>query len=538
LILGLHLIGHDPGFTVIEHGKIIDILELERINGDRFGLKWPLSGGKVVNFKKHIKTYIDKTSFFWENYSSKIQSVATPGLYRKKVYDKIHHQYIEYLIKYLNSKFKTNISTDISETGHHMSHAALACFTSPFNYSIIASIDGQGNDGYFNIYEQKNNELKQIKKYQLMLGQAYQANAKIINDQFGHPQAAPGKLMGLSSYGVYKKEYYKKARKFIIKFSTNKKFKKKFTNPRIKIKTKYNGVNDKNSQNWMNSFQSAWTDIILEILKKHVDPNTNLCLTGGCALNGITNYQIYNQITKNIYIPPNPGDCGAYCGAALYRFYVLEKNKYNPILFQTPFLGIPVTDQNELEKYNNRSDYKGKINIEELCTILRMKKIIGIIHGKSEIGPRALGNRSILCDCSSPEMRDIINNKVKFREWYRPFAPIVRKEDASKYFNFDGDSYYMSYVVPVREQFRDEIPAVCHIDGTARLQTVTKQSNSFLYCLLTKYAEKYKTGVLLNTSFNIKGQAILSSFKDAFFVLDNTELDGLYTNGHLWLKST
>jgi len=210
LILGLHLIGHDPGFTVIEHGKIIDILELERINGDRFGLKWPLSGGKVVNFKKHIKTYIDKTSFFWENYSSKIQSVATPGLYRKKVYDKIHHQYIEYLIKYLNSKFKTNISTDISETGHHMSHAALACFTSPFNYSIIASIDGQGNDGYFNIYEQKNNELKQIKKYQLMLGQAYQANAKIINDQFGHPQAAPGKLMGLSSYGVYKKNIIKK----------------------------------------------------------------------------------------------------------------------------------------------------------------------------------------------------------------------------------------------------------------------------------------------------------------------------------------
>jgi carbamoyltransferase len=162
-----------------------------------------------------------------------------------------------------------------------------------------------------------------------------------------------------------------------------------------------------------------------------------------------------------------------------------------------------------------------------LADYIASGKIIGVVRDRCEHGPRALGNRSILCNPSIRDMKDTLNAKVKGREYYRPFAPVVRLEDVSKYFEWEGETRWMSFCPKVREEYRDRLAAITHIDGTARVQTVTKEQNKFLYELLTELHNKTGIGVLLNTSFNIAGKPILNTYKEALWVLENKELDAV-----------
>ena len=166
-----------------------------------------------------------------------------------------------------------------------------------------------------------------------------------------------------------------------------------------------------------------------------------------------------------------------------------------------------------------------KVDMKTLIEDLKNGKIVGLIQGECEIGPRALGFRSILCDPSYPDMKDTLNAKVKFREWYRPFAPACRYEDAPKYFNSVNfeNMECMSFVAEVKEEYKEQLQSITHVDNTARLQTVTKESNPFFYDLLTEW-----DGVLLNTSFNVQGKPILNTLKDAIDILNKTQLDYVY----------
>ena len=175
------------------------------------------------------------------------------------------------------------------------------------------------------------------------------------------------------------------------------------------------------------------------------------------------------------------------------------------------------------EEYHSFEQHDFSIVLEDLAN----GKIIGVAQGQAEHGPRALGHRSILCNPSIPEMKDILNAKVKHREWYRPFAPVVRLEDVNKYFEWEGESRWMSFCPTVRKEWRKKLAAITHIDNTARVQTVTKEQNEWLYNLLTEFEKKTGIGVLLNTSFNVNGKPILSTYKDAFIIYNNTELDCL-----------
>ena len=168
--------------------------------------------------------------------------------------------------------------------------------------------------------------------------------------------------------------------------------------------------------------------------------------------------------------------------------------------------------------------------------MIKEGKIGGIIKGYSEVGPRALGNRSIICDPSFPEMKDIINAKVKFREWFRPFAPVCREEDKDLYFDNAFDSEYMSYAPHVKVEYRKVFPSITHEDGTARLQTVTKEQNTLFYDILTELKERGNPAVIMNTSFNIKGKPILTSIEDSFYVLENTELDFIIVDNLIFFK--
>jgi len=196
--------------------------------------------------------------------------------------------------------------------------------------------------------------------------------------------------------------------------------------------------------------------------------------------------------------------------------------------------GLPLLDADKESEY--LKDRKtSPLDLDYVCKLLKEGKIIGVCRGDSEVGPRALGNRSIVCDPSFKDMKDILNAKVKFREWFRPFAPFCLKDEAHKYFeSADFENLeFMSYAPMVREEFQESLPSITHIDGTSRLQTVTEDSHQFFHDLLKTFSKYSDINVLLNTSFNIRGNPILSTIEDALHVLDNTELDCVIINDTL-----
>jgi carbamoyltransferase len=227
-------------------------------------------------------------------------------------------------------------------------------------------------------------------------------------------------------------------------------------------------------------------------------------------------------------VPCNANDTGTAVGGIFD--VVKPKEQVN-----LAFANFDLFDRDKLPNYIR--DRNGKLtNNQELISHIRAGKIIGIVKGKSECGPRALGNRSIICDPSFKNMKDILNQKVKQREWYRPFAPMVLQHEASEYFVWDNsEAPFMSFSAHVRSKYQDFLASITHVDYSARIQTINEQDNPWYYSLLN---DMKATGlpVLLNTSFNIRGNPILNTIEDAFYVLDNTELDLLYIEGYLFSK--
>ena len=205
----------------------------------------------------------------------------------------------------------------------------------------------------------------------------------------------------------------------------------------------------------------------------------------------------------------------------------------NPV--DITYKGIEILDKYCLLEYIE--NYNGeKVEIDKIVEDLVNNNILGVVQGNSEHGPRALGNRSIICSPIPNDMKDTLNLKVKHREWFRPFAPIVRLEDVSEYFEWEGESRWMNFCPKVRENYKEKLPAITHVDGTARVQTVTKEQNQFMYEILTKFKEKTGIGVLLNTSFNVDGKPILSTYRDALKIFNETQLDRLYLDGYYFVK--
>jgi len=190
------------------------------------------------------------------------------------------------------------------------------------------------------------------------------------------------------------------------------------------------------------------------------------------------------------------------------------------------YIGPEAWDRNNLMLYAIEKKAV-KASVKSIAIDIKNKKIIGVMRGRSEHGPRALGNRSILCSASVENMKDILNRKVKNREYYRPFAPIVRYEDVNKYFDWNKESRWMSFCVNVKEEYQNLLKSITHVDNTARVQTITKEQNSFLYDLLTELEILEEIPVLINTSFNIAGKPILNTYKEAIYMLDNTEIDAI-----------
>lgn len=414
---------------------------------------------------------------------------------------------------------------------HHESHAACAFYQTDYDKALIVSFDGGGNDGFFNVYHASDrNTMTLVKKINLDMGFPYMSFGDYLGDIRKEPAlnignlVYSGKIMGLCSYGTVNHKWlphfenYYRANPSGLNYLQHLKDLGNKTGLVFDVNNRMSGQLGwdvaKTSQI---AFENVFMENMAPIFAEY--PDIPVLMVGGCALNILLNTKLQQELGRPVFVPPNPNDCGIAVGMILNH---MKPEK----AVDVTYAGVGVIDRNTLMSHVE-DRWAENLDSSTLVGDLARGKIVGVVRGNSEHGPRALGNRSILCNPAYPDMKDILNAKVKNREWYRPFAPVCRLEDASKYFDLNWETRWMSFCPTVKKEWRDKLVSITHVDGTARVQTVTREQNPWLYDLLTEFEKKTGIGVLLNTSFNVNGKPILSRYSDALLVYDKTELDCL-----------
>ena len=436
---------------------------------------------------------------------------------------------------------------------HHLCHMASSYFHSGFKEAIIISVDGVGDKVSTTLGFGRANKIKilETKDYSQSLGIFYQTMTQIlgfngVGDEY--------KLMGMSAYGKKRINLDKIINLKSFDFTINKSFYRKkltyrnFSEPRYNpsiiniknnLKKRYSSEKfDNFHKNLAYSIQQYYEDAIKRLVKKIFFKTgiQNLCLAGGCALNSVANMKLLNlSFIDNIFIQPAASDQGTALGAVTLG--ALRKyKKINPI--KSYYLGQSFSDAHilkELKLFNVK--YKRLNNRNSLIAkSLSKGKVVGLFQGRSEFGPRALGNRSILANPNIKNIKAILNKKIKFREDFRPFAPTVMQEFANDIFEIKNLSPYMTLTTKVRKKWINKISGVVHIDGTSRVQTLNKSQNRNYYEIINKFYSITKIPLVLNTSFNIKGEPIVENPKDAIRTFFGSGIDELYIGNFLVIK--
>jgi carbamoyltransferase len=324
--------------------------------------------------------------------------------------------------------------------------------------------------------------------------------------------------MGLASYGTPRQEWFSEFEKFYEGVQGSMGYDKQYHQLKntLGFPDEYDGQLEADI---VATAQRMFEIKFDKLVRPYFNDQSTFLLTGGCAMNITNNQRLRNE--RKIFVPPNPHDGGLSLGFMLD--YLKPEKAYD-----ATYSGPPVWDYfllgEYVEKYNAKS-----YTFNEIVSDLIDGKIIGVVRGGSELGPRALGNRSIICHAAIPGMKDILNKKVKNRELFRPFAPVCRVDEANKFFELNGfdENRWMTFCPKVKMEHRDALASITHIDGTARLQTVKDFQHEWFYYVLGMLMERHPYPVLLNTSFNIAGKPILNSYRDALWMFENTEMDGL-----------
>lgn len=510
---------HNASFAVEYNGTILEVLEAERfLNIKNIGYTQYYVAAARKELASLVINYFNKKYGFTE-------------------YGYVLHQHCETIeendqvVQYWR-KFPAK---HYIECMHHESHAAGCFYQSPFQTSLVVSFDGGGNDGYFKIYlANRGAPLKLLKEYRIDLGFPYMIFGEYLGDikkesalNIGN-LVYSGKILGLQSYGNSRPEWVQHFKEIYLVGMTGNTYMEHLESLGQKIGVSFdlkNRITGQLAYDVAATSQEAFEQIFFELVDETIKEHNTLpiCVAGGCALNIVLNTKIRNRYQRPVFVGPNPNDCGLAVG--------MLANLVKPTTsLDVTYAGPDILDSYRLaefvEKYSAIS-----YSATELAKELVKGNIVGLVQGRSEHGPRALGNRSILCSPLIENIKDKLNEKVKHREWYRPFAPVVRLEDLTEYFEWEDESRWMSFCPKVRKKYIDVMPAIVHVDNTARVQTVTHEQNPFLYELLTEFKQLTGIGVLVNTSFNVDGKPILSTYKDAFWVFEKTELDALYIDG-------
>jgi carbamoyltransferase len=437
-----------------------------------------------------------------------------------------------------------------------MSHAAHAFFTSPFDEAAILTVDGVGewSTTTFGTAHDTTIKLTNDLRWPHSVGLLYSAFTYFLGFKVNEGEY---KLMGLSAYG--KPNYYDLILKNLVDVKNDGSIHlnmKYFSFTYDKVMTNQNfsdlfGISprkeDSNAEqihyDIAASAQLVLEDILLRMVN-HVYKKTsmkNLCLSGGVALNGVANYKILNDGPfENLHVPPSPGDGGSAIGCAQYLYYCHKKNKRkiekNTELIQNNIFTGPSYPNDEIKSFLdiNKINYKFLETNDLLVStakLLSEDNVVGWYQGKMEWGPRALGNRSILADPRNAEMKDILNEKIKHRESFRPFAPSILEEYTFEYFNINVQSPYMLLVAPVKKP--EKIPAVTHVDGTGRIQTVSKYINPLYYSLINEFYKITGVPVLVNTSMNVRGEPIVNTPEQAYNMIIKTDMDYIVLGNYI-----
>ncbi|MDC0426503.1 carbamoyltransferase [Pelagibacteraceae bacterium] len=591
-ILGISAFYHDSAAAIIVNGEITAAVQEERFSRVKHDSRFPINAIKYVldenkvklseidfivffekpflKFERLLKTYLAFAPRGFKSFSMSMPIWLREKLFQKKlIYDELRN---------IDQDFNNIKKIKFSE--HHYSHAASAFFPSPFEDAIVLTLDGVGEWATTTVSIGKGNNLEIIKEIHFphSLGLLYSAftyysGFKVNSGEY--------KLMGLAPYGrpTYKDLILKNLidvkndGSFKLNMSyfnyatgltmTNTKFADLFgqkeRKPETEMLTQFH-------MDIASSIQAVTEEITLKLTRNLADEYKikNLCMAGGVALNCVANGKILkDKVFNNIWIQPAAGDAGGSLGAALAYWH---KELKKPRIYNSKdnmmgsYLGPRYqNEQIENELNNLKGVYKKLSNeelIKEVALLLSKQKTVGWFQGRMEFGPRALGGRSILADPRSETMQKNLNLKVKFRESFRPFAPSVLREDVKNWFDLKFDSPYMLFVAELNKSLqismndsqknlfgidklnikRSSIPAVTHVDYTARIQTVHKETNPRYYDLINEFKKITSCPILVNTSFNIRGEPIVNTIEDAFRCFMGTDLDILVCENFILYK--
>lgn len=557
---------HDSSACLLKDGEIVAAAAEERFTRKKHDVDFPINAVKYCLSSQGITIKdVDYISFY-EKPFLKFERVLYQHLQmfpnsRKTFLSSMPSWFKERLrfIKLIRKKLK--FKKDILFIEHHIAHAAGSFLASPFKEAAVLSVDGVGEWTTTAYGYAKGKEIKLLKeiKFPSSLGLLYSTITAYLGFTVNNSEY---KVMGLSPYGDMNKEtnpYYKKLKEVIdVKedgsYRLNMKYfvyhhKDRMPSKKLckllegKIRKKDEELT-KRHKDIAAAVQLITEEVLTKILN-HVYKEIkipNLVFAGGVGLNSVYNGKILrNTGFKRVWSQPDPGDGGTCIGAALYTYYTLldKKGKYE---MKNAFLG-PEFSSEEIKEFLDKneikySEFKNKKElVKQIARLIYKDNVIGWFQGRMEWGPRALGSRSILSNAMNPKMKEILNLKVKHREKFRPFAPVVCEDDALKYFDCDVPvplpADFMLMVYPIRKKWHKKIPSVTHVDGSGRLQTIRREQNPLYYDLIKEFGGISGIPILINTSFNIRGEPIVCTPYDAYKCMMGTGIDYLVADKFL-----
>ena len=559
-ILGISCYYHDASAALLRDGKIVAAAEEERFTRKKHDTSFPINAIKYCLESQNIS----------------IKGISYIGFYEKPLlkFERVLFQHLERLPfslktflasmpSWINEKLRIvkkikkglKYKGDILFIEHHLAHAASTFLVSPFKKATILTVDGVGEwtTTAYGIGEGNNINLMKEIRFPHSIGLLYSTITAYLGMSVNNSEY---KIMGLAPYGDMNKEtnpYYKKLRDIIdLKEDGSYKFDMDYfiyyykdrmpskklcellggpvRNPKFELTQRHKDI--------AAALQIVTEEILTKILN-YIYKETkcdNLVIAGGVGLNSVYNGKILkNTSFKKIWIQPNSSDGGTSMGVASYIYHTILGHKRNFIL-ENAYLGPEysntyikkILDTNKIKYYEFKSENE---LIQRVAILIYENDVIGWFQGRMEWGPRALGARSILSNPCNPEMKEILNLKVKHRENFRPFAPVICDDDALRYFDCDEPipepADFMLMVYPIKKKWHKKIPAVTHIDGSGRLQIIKKIQNKSYYSLIKEFGRLSGIPVLINTSFNIRGEPIVCTPEDAYRCMMGTGIDYL-----------
>lgn len=564
-ILGISCGFHDSAAALIGQGKVLGAVEEERFTGIKHdssfphnSIEWLLKEFQVSKDDIECIAFYEKPEIKLDRIekSTKVEPSWKNAFSTNQHILKRNQERYDSIIQDIENLKGRGTKTHFIE--HHRAHVAYSYFTSSFTNAIILSVDGVGEWETTTIYKGTGNKLEKLQSIDFphSLGMIYSAFTAFLGFR---PNEGEYKVMGLAPYGNYSK-YVKQFKKlytltndggfeinmeyFTYDWSDTHMFNEKlgelfgFPNrlPEEELTQDHKDL--------AATLQHQYEYLFFRLIDRcaDLDVTKNLCLSGGCAYNGTANGRILELTDyKNLWIPPAPSDAGSAIGCALDYYYSTVSSD-NRITNKNPYLGPSYEDgdiKNALKEFKDQVTFlekKDDFLIPLIAKQISQGMVIGWFEGRLEFGARALGNRSILANPCDPEMKSKVNRIIKKREGFRPFAPIVRWEDQTKYFDYPHDVPYMNQVVKVNYKYAPKLPAITHVDNSARIQSLKKGQHKRISYLIDELEKLTGFPIVLNTSFNLKDQTMVNDPKTAIQTFLNCEMDTLVIENYIIKK--